>query len=126
MKKVLISGNIGQEKSKTMLIGYGYYDEKNGKLSWKDEENSIEYQFNFRMKELIKEDQNSKLHFHFQLDKETKNAYILKDHDLKMEITIFTTRLLIKKNEIEIHYKVLDNVEQEQETIFKLNFQEQE
>lgn len=61
---------------------------------------------------MIRENNEFTHTFNFELKKETKSEYYIKEYLTSIELMILTTKLLISDNRIEIIYKVLDSNEE--------------
>lgn len=124
MKKIIVSLRIKQPEMEINRKEIGALSEDNQLLFWEEKDTNTKVQLNFQKNELEKENQESKLHFTFSLGKETLNHYFLKETNMVLEIPIFTSSLIKTKNEFEIHYQVINNVDTEQKIEFYLTWEE--
>lgn len=78
------------------------------KLKYKEEENTTVV-FSYLDKTLVRENNELRMDYTFDLNKETIGRIYIKELNKKLEIKIKTTKLKIENNDIEVSFIVEDN-----------------
>lgn len=106
--KIKVNGYLENKKnnSKEIIDTFGIKNKDNITYYYND----TRYKFNIKNNKLtlVRDNQDFTHSFIFELNKETKSEYYIKEFSTKLDVYLITTKLKIADNRIEINYKIKD------------------
>lgn len=108
MAKINIKVSILQDKNKNVFTTIGHYQEHNKILTYKEKDNTL-VTYDYTKNILTRNNQDILMKYQFIKNKVTTGTILIKDFNKYVDLDIYTDKIIIDNQNIEIQYKTEDN-----------------